>query len=242
MQLEEIITKEKGIEFVEACGDVNPVHRDGDIVQGMQLASLLIKHSGLVPEYQNYKLKHAEIRFRDIAKYNELLFFSSFFKQADNSTLEVTGKGTKQNGKDFIDMKMIYIQNLGTNYVEKIDTEDLIYNKAITSSDIERFCRSINIDYELFRVAYLKEFFVSTFIAGALCMMIDPRKLPGNKKAILAKQEFDFCDFPSYDFKEVNITLKKVKDTEGITKINENCYIDNYNIIKGYSIIFKIEV
>jgi hypothetical protein len=240
--LEEIITKERGIDFVDVCGDVNPIHREGNIVQGLQLASFLLKHSSPQPQYSSYKLKRVEIRFKDIAEYNEPLFFSSIAKQANESTLEIAGQGAKKDGKSFIEMEIIFSKDLEVKPVQEVASKDLLYNKTITSQDIERYCRSINIDYDLFKINYLRRFFVSTFVTGALCTMLDPRKLPQGKRAVFAKQEFDFYDMPEYNFDNISMTLKKIKDTEGVTKINENCYTDKHNIMKGSSLILKVNI
>lgn len=240
--LEERVTRLRGIEFVDMCGDKNPIHRDGDIVQGMHLASFGVKQFDRTkPQTRDYKLSKLEIEFKGLARYDELLLFSTDISQKNDNSLEVKATGTKEDGKPFIEMRMLYADNLPDNRIQAVEHHDFIYKKTITEGDIEKFCRSINIDFDLFKVAYLKEMFVSTFVAGALCAMIEPSALPQGKKVIFAKQTFDFYGFPDYDFKEVSLFLKKRKDSEKITHIKEEGYIDDYKVIEGSSLLFKVD-
>lgn len=239
--LEEIITKEEGRGFVESCGDTNTIHTEGDIIQGLHLASFVMKSFYLQhPEYRNFKLNHLEIKFKKRALYNEHLFFMSNKPEpAENNRVKVIGSGIKKDIGEFIGVEMIYSQNLEVRN-PTAEITDFTYEKIITPADVEKLCRSAHIDYDLFKVAYLREYFVSTFVAGALCGMITPKEIPEGKMIMFAKQEFDFYDFPNYDFERVSIKLKRLKDNARAIEVSEECNIDNYKIIKGSSLLLKV--
>jgi hypothetical protein len=252
--LEEIVTKEQGGMFVKSGRDTNPIHtNDDNIVPGLLLACHSIKQFRLKnPQYSSYKLSYVHIKFNESVHYNERVTFPHKFEHLTDSSIIVKGIGEKPYGaKPFMELEMICKDNLEP-LVEKASEQAsensnfITYEREITAEDVEGLCGSINIDYELFKVSYIKEFamkqfFLSTFVAGALCKRINPNELPEGKVPVFAEQKFNFYDFPSEDFDRIKIILKRAMDNRRGVKVNEDCYIDNYTIIKGLSFILKVD-
>ncbi|MBS3090229.1 hypothetical protein J4433_00485 [Candidatus Pacearchaeota archaeon] len=245
--LEDIaVAREKGIEFVDIFHDTNDIHKSGGVVQGMHLAALTLKSSWDFFKVDPYAYMHKlDIKFKSLTSYDEILSIkhqNGFHDNGDVSILS-SGYNYKPDKKEFIEMLRRCSRKPPVQPARENIDSYFIYKTGIQGK-FRKFKENLKMKPFLSNSSHTKEFFLSCFVAGALCEYINPNTLPSGKVAVWAKQEFNFYGLPKTDVDDMGdmtIALNKTRDTDRIVIIKEHFYIENSEIIDGTSILFKEE-